>query len=195
MSHAPGVGGQTPLDPDEAEGLLPSHIATQEELNAWEAENIARGMAWARARRPDPLDVRQLAELHRRMFDVTWAWAGTFRRTDKNISPHPWPEVPRLMLDLVRDTAAQRAEAAGSAALDDIAIRFHHRLVVIHPWPNGNGRHARLAADVLIERWGGPPFTWGRAARRADTVRARYLSALRAADAGDLRPLLEFARG
>ncbi len=194
MSGTPGHG-QTPLDPDEAEGLLPSHLATQEELNAWEAQNIERARAWARARRLDPLDERQLAELHRRMFDATWDWAGHWRRTDKNISPHPWPEVPRLVLDLVRDIAAQRAAASDARATDEVAVRFHHRLVVIHPWPNGNGRHARLAADLLALRWERPAFTWGQLGGDLSRVRERYLAALRAADAGDLAPLLAFARG
>lgn len=196
--HSSHRDGSTPLEDDDLEGLIPSHILTKAELNQWEALNIARGQEWAFGQRtPDPLSVRVLKDLHRAMFGETWSWAGTFRRSDVNISPHPWTQVPVLMRELVDDTrASYEASDRTPEALDALAVRFHHRLVHIHPWPNGNGRHARLATDILLERWHRPRFSWGSGADLASESAARkaYLAALRFADGGSFARLLEFVR-
>jgi Fic-DOC domain mobile mystery protein B len=190
--------GNTPLDDDEIDGLIPSHIRTRIELNAWEATNIAAAVAWAYGRADVRiLSVETLRELHRRMFGATWAWAGAFRTSDKSISPHHWLQMPAMMRDLVHDTRVQRDGSDDSGrALDEIAMRFHHRLVHIHPWPNGNGRHARLATDLLLRDWNRPAFTWGNAAaaRSTDSIRRKYLGALEAADGGMFEALREFIR-
>lgn len=188
--------GNTPLDPDESDGLLPSHVSTRAELNQWEAANIARAIQWASRRSLDVLEARTLAELHRRMFDDTWSWAGRFRQSDKNLSPFRWTDVPRLVSDLVADTRVQRATGGETPQeLDALAVRFHHRLVLVHPWPNGNGRHARLATDLLLRQWKRPVFTWGGAGPDADLdARVAYLQALRAADSGDFSALETFVR-
>lgn len=130
--------------------------------------------------------------LHTRMFGEVWQWAGTFRTTERNIGIQAYrigTELANLLSD-IRYWIAQKTFPP-----DEIAIRFHHRLVAIHPFPNGNGRHARLAADLVIERLGGKPFNWG-SGSLADVgeLRARYVSALRTADNHDIGPLLEFAR-
>lgn len=191
--------GNTPLDEDEIVGLIPAHVQTRAELNSWEATNIGHAIEWAYGRaHVDVLSVETLQELHRRMFGATWTWAGTFRRADKNISPHHWPQVPVLVVDLVMDVRAQyEANEKSPPLLDDIAMRFHHRLVRIHPWPNGNGRHARLATDLLLREWNRPRFSWGDAASdgSGEDVRRRYISALRAADSGDFAALRSFVRG
>lgn len=190
-------GERTPLDYDEADDLIPDSVGNRGELNQWEALNIANAHDWAFARTVDPLSVTALTDLHRRMFDQTWKWAGMYRRSEKNISPYHWSQVPTLLQELVLDTGAQwDASIKTPEALDEIALRFHHRLVRIHPWPNGNGRHSRLATDLLLRYWGRPQFTWGSGADLVSrgTARARYLSALREADAGNYRPLLEFVR-
>ena len=191
--------GNTPLDEDELEGLIPSHIRTRAELNAWEATNIGDAVAWAYGRaHVGILSVERLRQLHRRMFGATWRWAGTFRKSDKSISPHHWSQIPALMHDLVNDTRAQREASDGAdGATDEIAMRFHHRLVHIHPWPNGNGRHARLATDLLLREWNRPAFTWGAAAgaNDSDSVRRGYLGALEAADRGAFEGLRRFLRG
>jgi Fic-DOC domain mobile mystery protein B len=189
--------GNTPLDPDETEGLIPDHIVTRAELNEWEAENIRAALAWASSRPLDMLDEQQLRTLHQRMFNKTWRWAGRYRTTNKSIGPYAWHEVPRRVRDLLANTRVQHASALPSpAALDRLAVGFHHQLVLIHPWPNGNGRHAREATDVLLRRWGRPVFTWGAAEvhNGARDVRREYLAALRAADAGDFAPLMSFVR-
>lgn len=190
--------GNTPLDDDEIEGLIPRQIQSRQELNAWEATNIGQAIAWAYGRAHiNILRVEKLRELHRRMFGATWNWAGTFRKSDKNISPCPWPQVPILVRDLIDDTRAQYdASDKSDTAADDIAMRFHHRLVQIHPWPNGNGRHARLATNLSLREWRRPAFTWGESADGGppDAVRRRYLSALQAADGGKFEALQKFVR-
>ena len=186
--------GATPLDPDESAGLLPGHIATREQLDEWEAENILQGERWATgaARRRDVLDDAFLRELHQRMFGRTWRWAGAFRSTEKNIGIAP-ARIAEESRKLLEDTKAQIEGKA--APLDEIAARFHHRLVWIHPFPNGNGRHARLLTDLLLSAHGAQPFTWGQAdLERSGEARERYLTALRAADARDFAPLLAFVR-
>ena len=189
--------GATPLNADEREGLLPGHIRTQGELNAWEATNILQAERWIASwqRRRDVLTVPFLTALHRRMFGETWRWAGTYRRSMINISPYPAFQVPQLMHDLVNDVRAQRAGDKG-LDVDNIAIGYHHRMVRIHPWPNGNGRHARLAIDLALVAWGRPRFSWGRNERLEydGTKRTRYLSALRAADKHDYSELRAFVR-
>ena len=196
MSIFDGPPGSTPLEPDEREGLIPTWIATRADLNSAEQANIASATAWTRRRRWKPSDVSHqwLKDLHRRMFSDVWTWAGSYRRRDTNIGV-PWFEIPVAVDQLVRDAHAQ---IGGVWSSDEVAVRFHHRLVFVHPFPNGNGRHARLAADVLVEALGEGRFSWGVGAPLIDAGAARdeYLSALRSADRdGDFEPLLRFARG
>jgi Fic-DOC domain mobile mystery protein B len=188
----------TPLDDDEIEGLIPANIQSKAELNAWEAVNIGQATAWAYGRaHVNILRVETLKELHRRMFGATWNWAGTFRKSDKNISSYPWSQVPMLARNLIEDTRVQYDGSEKSdVAADDIAMRFHHRLVQIHPWPNGNGRHARLATTLLLREWLRPAFTWGQISDggSSEDVRRRYITALQAADGGEFKALQEFVR-
>ncbi|MDB4948918.1 MAG: mobile mystery protein [Gemmatimonadetes bacterium] len=187
------LDGATPLDPDESEGLIPRHIATRGELNEAEEANIARGFAWGLKvlRRRDVLSESFVYDLHARMFGDVWGWAGAVRRSNKNIGIDRF-RVRMAVRDLMADAAAWRE---GSVYVpDEAAVRLHHRLVWIHPFPNGNGRHARMMADLYMVRERRRPLPWG---PLADTgaLRAAYVSALRAADRDDYRPLLEFARG
>jgi Fic-DOC domain mobile mystery protein B len=189
------AAGQTPLNPDEAGGLKPQHITTHAQLNEWEQHNIVAGQRWGfrAARRRKVLEEAFIRELHKRMFDQTWVWAGTFRTTDKTIG-RPWEQIGMRLNQLLANVEWQIANQAG--APDAIAVQFHRELVWIHPFPNGNGRHARLATDILIEQLGNKRFSWG---ANADLVaqgntRTRYIEALRAADQGNYQPLLHFAR-
>jgi Fic-DOC domain mobile mystery protein B len=184
--------GATPLDADELASLIPGHIRTQGELNEWEQLNIAQGENWARKQRKEILTEGFLRQLHKQMFGETWKWAGEFRKSDKNIGVD-WLKIGVQLRDLLDDTRFQIEHA--SYPPDEIAIRFHHRLVAIHPFPNGNGRHARLMADLLVERLGRPRFSWGRRSLiDASDTRQKYIAALRAADRRDIAPLLAFAR-
>jgi Fic-DOC domain mobile mystery protein B len=183
--------GATPIDPDEAAGLIPAHITLQRELNEYEEANILEATEWLLARRRgDPLDERFIHVVHRRMFNQTWRWAGAARRSDKNIGVR-WFEIPTQLRQMLGDVRTQVEHKAYSA--QEIAARYHHRLVSIHVFPNGNGRHARLMADLLLMELTGQRFEWGRESLvAASELRSRYIAALRSADAGDCRPLLAF---
>ena len=185
--------GATPLDPDEAAGLIPSHIANHGQLNEWEMVNIIEGERWAFGRRHRNLLGNEfVCALHKRMFGKTWCWAGKFRTTEKNIGADPLRIQPALH-DLCEDVKTQLE--CKSYPLDEIAARFSHRLVAIHPFANGNGRLSRTMADLLLAQHGAPRFTWGAGTLLAEgEARQRYLAALRAADAKDYGPLLAFVR-
>lgn len=192
--------GATPLGDEDIQGLLRTDIALRSELNLAEAENIASAQSWAFSR---PRVLAQLLtraamkELHRRMFGDVWRWAGTIRKRQTNIGSPPCNIVTELE-NLLLDVRTQIADPARPVwPPDELAVRFHHRLVSIHPFPNGNGRHARLAADLLAVRLGRRRFTWGSAGDLTDdtTARTRYLNALRAADRDyTYESLLEFSR-
>lgn len=182
----------TPLTPEEMRDLIPAHIAYRSELNEAEQENIARAQEWALKTRRDLLSEKFIKELHRQMLGDVWRWAGRFRTTERNLGIASW-EIPVALRQLLDDTRA-RIEYK-TYPPDEIAVRFHHRLVQIHPFPNGNGRHARLMADLLVMKLGEYRFSWGRESLRdAGAVRERYIAALQAADNHDIGPLLAFAR-
>lgn len=186
--------GATPIDADEAVGLIPTHICTQVDLNAWEELNIIEGANWIfRQKILQKLDEGLVRELHRRMFNQTWSWAGTFRKSGKSIGVD-WTQIAVALKNLLDNTRYQIENKTMS--IDEIVVRFHHQLVLIHAFPNGNGRHARLIADALIINLGGEKFSWGSNSSNTtpSLTRQRYLLALRAADNHDIAPLLQFAR-
>lgn len=186
--------GATPLDPDEADGLLLSHITTRAELDRWEQENIAEAEAWAFRRTPsDILSDGFARRLHKRMFGNVWRWAGTYRKTGKNIGLDAW-QIATELRTLCDDCQVWIAQAVYPP--DEIAVRFHHRLTAIHPFANGNGRHARLMTDILlVYLLGQPRFTWGSGNLvNAGECRKQYITALRAADRYDYGQLLTFVR-
>ncbi|EFQ60629.1 mobile mystery protein B [Pseudomonas fluorescens WH6] len=185
--------GQTPLDPDEVAGLKPRHIATQGELDEWEAQNILKASRWvARQKKLDVLNDHFCRELHVKMFDDTWKWAGTFRKSDKNIGCD-WTQIAVNLRQLLDNMAYWLEHNVFPP--EEVAVRFHHRLVWLHAFPNGNGRHARLMTDCLLRQCGLAPFSWGRGNLvTANEVRQRYIQALRAADANEYAPLLAFVR-
>ena len=186
--------GNTPLAPEELDDLIPN-LGMREELNEWERENILRARRWAFGRSlasSNPVSDEYIRKLHRRMFDQTWKWAGVYRKTEKTIGVQV--QQMREMLAALLGDANYWIENNTYTA-DEIALRFHHRLVLIHLFPNGNGRHARLIADVLAVKLGRPVFSWGRLSLiKPAEARERYLQALRTADAGDVVALIEFAR-
>lgn len=186
--------GQTPLDADESAQLIPRHIATQGQLNEWEQANIVEALKWLkRGRHPSVLTEEFCRALHKRMFGKTWRWAGTFRQSDKNIGGD-WRQVPMRLRQLLDNTRFWVDEKV--FPLDEIAVRFHHQLVLIHVFPNGNGRHARLMTDSLLKQVGAHAFSWGQGVDlvAAGDVRDIYLDALRTADAGDIAKLSAFVR-
>jgi Fic-DOC domain mobile mystery protein B len=190
--------GNTPIRTEEAEQLVP-RISTIGELNEYEAVNILRAREWAFESRTmkttDPLEEPYIRELHHRMFDNVWKWAGTYRQTERNIGCDP-KEIVQRIPQLIANARYWLENKTFST--DEALLRFHHQLTRIHPFANGNGRHARMIADVVAVKYGQPEFTWGVGANLVaeGDVRAQYLAALRALDANenDVKSLLEFAR-
>lgn len=127
------------------------------------------------------------------MFCDTWRWAGTFRHSGKNIGCD-WTQIGMQLRQLLDNVAFWIEHQI--FPVEEVAIQFHHRLVLIHPFPNGNGRHARLMADVLLRQLDLPAFSWGGNAQLVadNELRRRYITALRAADAGNYGPLAAFVR-
>jgi len=155
--------GATPVDPDVAEALIPGHIRTRGELNEWEQANIVRAALWARRTDARALDESTVRALHRRMFDRTWTWAGRYRTIDTNLGV-AWTTVPEQVRQLLDDGIWWFEHRMWSER--EAALRLHHRLVAVHPFVNGNGRHARLWCDLLLRQRGVAPIRWR--ARRAD---------------------------
>jgi len=182
----------TPLTPEETRDLIPAHIAYRRELNEAEQENILRAQEWALNRRRDLLTEKFVKDLHRQMLGEVWRWAGKFRTSERNIGIAYW-EIPAALRQSLDDAKAWIAYK--SYPPDEIAVRLHHRLVQIHPFPNGNGRHSRLMADLLAMRLGRERFSWGlKNLRDAGALRKSYITALQSADNRDMDPLLAFAR-
>jgi len=190
------LDGQTALDVDEREGLLISTITTRMELNEFEQQNIEQAMQWSIGRSFTPSTIFSqdfLCGLHLRMYGDVWSWAGEFRKTNKNIGVDKWKIATELkyLLDDVNYWYDNNIYP-----FDELTLRFKHRLVSIHCFPNGNGRHSRLVADILIERvFKQPLFSWGSSKiKEPSEQRTSYLLALKEADKGDIQPLMEFAR-
>jgi len=194
MPETTNHDGKTPLTADVLRDLIPS-LSTKEELNEWERENIIEGREWAERDRTsvtEMLSEGYIRRLHLKMFDQTWKRAGQYRKTEKNIgvAVHRIREEVAVLLGDAKYWIEHDTYSA-----DEIAVRFHHRLVQVHPFANGNGRHARLMADVFAMKRGRPVFSWGAADLvKTGEARSHYLRAIRAADADDIQPLLIFAR-
>jgi len=185
--------GATPLNPDEMEGLRFKHVSTRGELDQLEQANITEGMTWLdKKKTPDVLTEAFVCNLHKQLFGDVWEWAGSFRKTEKNIGVDPFQiaiQLRQLLADvrywIENDTYPPK----------ELAARFHHRLVSIHSFPNGNGRHARIMADaVLTKLMDEPAIDWagGYKLENMNERRNEYIAALRAADRHDLSALLKF---
>ena len=182
----------TPLEAEEREQLIPSYITLRRELNEAEQINITGATKWLASRKRDVLDEKFLRNLHTRMFGQVWKWAGDYRKTPRNIGVEAW-RIPMDIAQAIDD--AKFWVANGTYPPDEIAVRFSHRLVAIHPFPNGNGRFSRLVGDLLAQQLGQPRFSWG-STNLVDPneTRQAYMAALRAADAHNLEHLIAFAR-
>ncbi len=189
--------GATPLSPDEFSGLIPKVITTHGELNRLEQKNILEGLTWAHKQKGNILTATFVFELHKQMFNQVWKWAGKQRTSDKNIGVH-WAEILNKLSMLLSNTE-YRLNHEPKDHIDRIAIEFHHKLVQIHAFPNGNGRHARLITDLLLERQGHPAFSWGANTSQEEIhveshIRDNYIHALKQADQKKYDELLKFAR-
>jgi len=185
FDYAPGA---TPLDAQDAAALKASHVTTRGQVDELEFENVAAGMQWAYGRKgDDALNFDYMLELHRRMFGDTWTWAGKVRAKPTLPVGAPPGRIRPDIADLCADVVVQLKDGAWS--IEEIAARFHHRLVYIHPFTNGNGRFCRVIADVMLIQKGKEPFAWGENLGRTGDSRQRYIAALQAADRTDYQPL------
>jgi len=188
--------GQTPLNEEEKEGLLNRSISTRGELDEFEQQNIEQAIQWTLSRKFKEEYVFSegfICEVHKRMFGNVWAWAGDYRKSNKNIGVDKW-QIPIELKSMLEDAKYWHNNKTYSQ--DEIAIRFKHRLVSIHCFPNGNGRHSRLIADIIIEKlYNKPVFSWGATKHSDDDdSRTAYLKAIKLADKNDYTLLLAFAR-
>ena len=190
------INGQTPLEEEEKDELKIPTIATRGELDEFEQQNIEEAIQWLLAKSFNVktiLSEQFVKELHKRMFGNVWAWAGNFRKTNKNIGVDKW-QVPIALKALLDDTFYWIEN--NTFLPDEIAVRFKHRLVSIHCFPNGNGRHSRLMADIIIDNiFNLPVFTWGAEdiVKQCET-RNKYIEAIREADNDKCELLISFAR-
>ncbi len=190
------IDGQTPLDEDEKEGLLIKTIATHGELDEFEQANIQQAIEWSisnKFSKEEILSEGFILLLHRKMFNEVWDWAGKIRKTNKNIGVDKYM-IPVEIRSLIEDCRYWIENKVFDP--DEIAIRFSHRIVQIHVFPNGNGRHSRLIADIIISKlFNKPVFTWGRIdLSKKGNFRKKYLDAIYQADMGIIQPLVEFSR-
>lgn len=188
--------GQTPINDEEKEGLLIKTISTKGELDEFEQLNIEEALQWVFGRRFEAKDIfteRFICNLHKRMYANIWSWAGKYRKTEKNIGVHSH-QIP-IELKMLCDDAIYWIKHK-TYLPEEIAIRFKHRIVSIHCFSNGNGRHSRLIADIIIEKiFGEEIFSWGTAdISRSSDIRTKYLKAVKKADLGDFNPLIAFSR-
>jgi len=190
------IDGQTPLDEDEKDGLLINSISTRGELDEFEQQNIESAIQWILTRKfkNEQIFIEAfIQDLHKRMYGQVWQWAGKYRRTNKNIGVDKL-QIPVDLKALLDD--AMYWITNDIFPPDEVAIRFKHKLVSIHCFPNGNGRHSRLMADIIIEKiYNQPVFTWGGTnSSNENDIRDKYLRAIKAADKGEFSLLLEFVR-
>lgn len=188
--------GQTPLNEEEKEDLKIKSLTSQNELNELEQLNIEKAIAWviqSRLKAEKILTEKFIQELHKKMFGDIWKWAGNYRMTNKNIGIH-WVQIATELKKLLDDTTYWIEHETFPA--EEIAIRFKHRIVSIHCFPNGNGRHSRLMADILMESvFHKEVFSWQQSNMlKADNTRKEYIKALKEADNGNLNALINFAR-
>jgi len=190
------IEGQTPLDDDEKEGLRIPSITTREELDEFEQLNIEKAIQWTFGKK---ISVEQLfsekfiKELHKRMYGEVWKWAGTFRTSEKNLGIKNYLIAIELK-QLLDDAIFWKENNTYSPS--ELAIRFKHRLVSIHCFANGNGRHSRLMADLIMEKlYDSNFFSWGSSNLvKATETRNNYIQAVRKADNNDIEPLISFAK-
>lgn len=195
LFEQPEPEGATPIPAEEKANLIPSWIATRDELNGAEQANIFEAVAWAGNRKLKPETItsdRFARTLHKAMFGDVWKWAGKYRTVELTIGVEPWKVANEcaVLFDNFKYWAQN-----GTHPPDELAVMFHHKLVFVHPYQNGNGRHSRLMADLLVESLGGKPFSWGRGnLQTTGDLRKAYIATLKKADKGEMDDLLAFAR-
>ena len=182
----------TPLTEEEKQQLKAKWVTTRSELNELETKGIADAEIWLLKNKKDILSETFIKALHKKMFGDIWKWAGIFRTTERNIGVAPYEIQPklRILLDDIKFWIVNKTYSE-----KEIAIRFHHRLVQIHPFPNGNGRISRIMADLIMRNFGLNDLDWGSGnLTEISELRTKYISALQEADNGDYTKLINFIK-
>ncbi len=189
MSEWAPIPGETPIDISD---LKVKGISNRAQLSVVEAENIRKVIVKYLSKRPTrkmaPFDLSWFKRLHKQMFGDVWRWAGRIRREDLNIGVR-WSLIETSLQELADDLAYW--ERDGTNVLER-ATRLHYRAVFIHPFQNGNGRWARMLANILLKRNDGSVTEWPdpELGDAASSIRGEYLTALQAADHGEIEPLM-----
>jgi Fic-DOC domain mobile mystery protein B len=186
--------GSTPLDHDQIKGIRFAHLTTMGELDELEDENIQRGLEWLNHQKTkDYLSIEFLCKLHEKLFGEVWKWAGKFRTVEVNISKYRHHDVRPQLHNFFEDIKLWIS--GGKMSWDEISAEMHHRLVTIHPFPNGNGRTTRIFTEYVQKRNQQQVTSWG-STRKIDQKKRRddYIKALRLADIGDFRALIDFMK-
>ena len=186
------IPGATPIE--DISGLLPTHITNRKELNEWEAENILKATKeYLTQKKEIRISINFLKKVHYEMFDQTWEWAGKFRQSNFNVGVD-WHKISEELKKLIDDFLYWESAEAKVSILDR-SIRLHHRLVLIHPFVNGNGRHARLVSDIYLFSKDHKIPTWpSKELIESTNIRKIYIDALKSADRGDYEALEKFTK-
>lgn len=184
--------GSTPLDPDQIRGIKFSHLVNMGELDEVEDLNIQKGLEWLnRQKGDDYLSMEFLCKLHEKLFGDVWKWAGTFRKVEVNLSKIKYYDVGPQLKMFFED--AKLWIEGGRMSWDEISAEMHHRLIAIHPFPNGNGRTTRIYTEYVQKRNKQAVTSWKASLNHDPKERRRvYIKSLQQADKGDFRPLIEF---
>ena len=178
--------GQTPID--DISGLK-LNITTQEELNRAEYENYKKAYQEYRLKKitPNlaPFTFSWLCQVHFEMLGDVWEWAGEIRRSEKTIG-FPCHKIGSSIHQLLDELQQWEKE---KIPITEITVRLHFHLVTIHPFENGNGRWARLAANIYLRKNGVGFINWPAQMDEIKTFRPKYIEALKRAEKGNLDPL------
>ncbi len=179
----------TPIN--DLSGLIPSGITVKSALDEWEAENILKAYnRYLKTSRKRAISPGLITAVHKEMFGLTWKWAGSFRKENLNLGVE-WFAIPVEIKKLCDDIAFW--EKSKNVNILEQSVRIHHRLVRIHPFLNGNGRHARMIADIFLSGRGKKLPLWpDKDMVETTDIRKRYIHCLKEADNGDYAGLLEF---
>lgn len=193
MSEWDSLPGETPIDVSH---LKVKGVQTRSQLDSVEAANILKVVSkYFGRRRPTermaPFTLQWVKRLHREMFGDVWKWAGRNRTSEINIGVK-WHLIDEKLQQLLDDLACWGQSEVG--VLEQAAM-LHHRAVQIHPFYNGNGRWARMLANILLHSRGYSSTGWpNELIGTTSIIRDRYIAAIKAADDGNYDLLTDLHR-
>jgi Fic-DOC domain mobile mystery protein B len=189
-----GSSGNKDDTPFDGSGLKIKSIKTRRQLNEAEFESILRVTKKYLMSKPSqklaPFTFGWLLELHREILGSIWSWAGEIRTTQKNIGVSA--NIVTAELGVIAIESEKRHSETGDLVIAT-AAEFHHRAVWVHPFEDGNGRWARLLANIWLMQHDQPVIIWPASDLR-DTespIRGEYIAAMKHADLRNYGPLID----